>query len=84
MTDEQHREAFEAFVEPMGFDLTRQYIAVPEPWAEYVDEATGYFWAGWQAGAQAEREAIAKLCEEWGGFKDGYSCASAIRDRGLT
>jgi len=40
----------------MGFDLTRQYIAVPEPWAEYVDEQTGYFWAGWQAGARHERE----------------------------
>ena len=38
-------------------------------------------WICWQAGAAAEREAIAKSCEEWGGFKDGYSCASAIRDR---
>lgn len=42
-----------------------------------VDDA--YRW--WQAGAAAEREAIAKSCGEWGGFKDGYSCASAIRDR---
>jgi hypothetical protein len=32
----------------------------------------------------AEREACAKVCEEWGGFKDGYSCATIIRARGET
>jgi hypothetical protein len=32
----------------------------------------------------AEREACAKACEEWGGFKDGYSCATIIRARGDT
>ena len=30
----------------------------------------------------AEREACAKVCEHFGGFKDGYSCAAAIRARG--
>ena len=30
----------------------------------------------------AEREACAKLAEYFGGFKDGYSCAAAIRARG--
>lgn len=29
-----------------------------------------------------EREACAKVCEHFGGFKDGYSCAAAIRARG--
>lgn len=77
------REAFEAQAGPMGFDLTRQYIAVPEPWAEYVDEQTGYFWAGWQAGAQHEREACAKICE--GANENNMTalaCAIQIRDRG--
>jgi hypothetical protein len=34
--------------------------------------------------AATEREACAKECEEWGGFKDGYSCATIIRARGET
>jgi hypothetical protein len=34
--------------------------------------------------AATEREACAKECEEWGGFKDGYSCATIIRARGKT
>jgi 3-methyladenine DNA glycosylase/8-oxoguanine DNA glycosylase len=54
--DEQMRKDFESEAGPMGFDLTRQYIAVPEPWAEYRHEATGYFWAGWKAATLAERE----------------------------
>ncbi len=29
-----------------------------------------------------EREACAKLCENFGGFKDGHSCADLIRARG--
>ena len=29
-----------------------------------------------------EREACAKGCEHFGGFKDGYSCAAYIRARG--
>lgn len=29
-----------------------------------------------------EREACAELCENYGGFKDGHSCASSIRARG--
>ena len=32
--------------------------------------------------AKDEREACAKLAEHFGGFKDGYSCAAAIRARG--
>ena len=34
--------------------------------------------------AAAEREACAKVCENFGGFKDGYACATAIRERGET
>ena len=52
MTNEQIRADFEAHAEPMGFDLTRQYLAVPEPWAEYANEQTGYFWAGYQAATE--------------------------------
>lgn len=56
MSDEQHREAFEAWAHPMGFDLTRQHLAVPEPWAEYADEKTGYLWAGYLAGTEASTQ----------------------------
>lgn len=38
--------------------------------------------AGVDSGIAAEREACAKLCENFGGFKDGHSCADAIRARG--
>lgn len=51
MTESTERAAFEADAAPMGFDLTRQSIAVPEPWAEYGDEHTGHRWAGWLARA---------------------------------
>ena len=30
----------------------------------------------------AEREACAKVCEHFGGFSDGYSCATAVRAKG--
>jgi hypothetical protein len=74
------REAFEAHAAPMGFDLTRQDIAVPEPWAEYVDQQTGYFWAGWQAGAAAERErtiTVADQSQDWKGM-DGTTAFHLI------
>lgn len=32
--------------------------------------------------ADAQREKDARICEAFGGFKDGYSCASAIRSKG--
>ena len=53
MSDEQHREAFEAWAQPMGFDLTRHHLVVPEPWAEYLFSETGYLWAGYLAGIEA-------------------------------
>ena len=34
--------------------------------------------------AAKEREACALMCENYGGFKDGHSCAEAIRARGET
>lgn len=43
------RDAFEADAGPYGFDLTRHDCAAPEPWAEYLDDATGHRWAGWLA-----------------------------------
>ena len=59
MNTEAMRAAFEADAESMGFDLTRQSIAVPEPWAEYLDGDTGHRWAGWIAAT--ERAAL--VCE---------------------
>lgn len=35
-----------------------------------------------EVAAATEREACAKGCEHFGGFKDGYSCAAYIRARG--
>jgi hypothetical protein len=53
---DETRKAFEADAAPIGFDLTRQSIAVPEPWAEYANENTGHRWAGWLA------------CVDWCGY----------------
>jgi hypothetical protein len=52
------RQQFEADAAPMGFDLIRQSIAVPEPWAEYADENTGHRWGGWLAAFDRARAAI--------------------------
>jgi len=86
MTTDKIRAEFEADAGPMGFDLRRQSIAVPEPWAEYVDLDTGHRWAGWQAATLAERERAAKMCEaeaEVWGSDEAYSaaagCARKIR-----
>lgn len=72
------REAFQTLYGSMGFDLTRQAIAVPESWAEYVSESTGFAWAGWQAAT----ERAAKICDD--GANHLYpltygDCAEAIR-----
>lgn len=61
MTPES-REAFEAWAYPMGFDLTRQHLAVPEPWAEYLFPETGYLWAGWLGHEDATQHAPGELC----------------------
>lgn len=72
------RAQFEADAEPMGFDLTRQNLPVPEPWSEYADENTGHRWAGWQAARRADEalllEAMKALesCDEAYGYK-GWS-----------
>ena len=52
MSNDTTRDAFEAHAATMGFDLTRRYLAVPEPWSEYVCPNTGCFWAGWQAATE--------------------------------
>lgn len=46
---EEERDAFETDAEQYGFDLTRCYCAVPEPWSEYENDATGHRWPGWLA-----------------------------------
>lgn len=53
------RAEFEADAEPMGFDLTRISLPVPEPWSEYADENTGHRWGGWLAATQRQQERIA-------------------------
>ena len=63
MTQEQERVAFEADAAPMGFDLTRQSIAVSEPWTEYADENTGHRWAGWQARAALDEALLRQAME---------------------
>lgn len=40
------------------------------------------FEAGYMAGQKAMQERCAADCENFGGFKDGYACASAIRSIG--
>ena len=81
MTTEAQRDAFEADAAPMGFDLTRQSIAVPEPWAEYVDSDTGHRWAGWQAATLAERErlkpTVSDQSQDWKGM-DGVTAFHLI------
>jgi hypothetical protein len=39
-------------------------------------------WEGWQAAIKAEREACAKLIEDYERFGDTRDCAEAIRARG--
>jgi len=51
----------------------------------YTHETAAYWaWEGWQAGAKAEREACAKVVENYAGAWDdqGYALAQAIRARG--
>lgn len=59
--DPDSRAEFEADAEPMGFDLTRISLPVPEPWSEYADENTGHRWGGWLAATQRQQERIAEL-----------------------
>ena len=40
------------------------------------------FEAGYMAGQKAMQERCATSCENFGGFKNGYACASAIRSIG--
>lgn len=79
MTTEAMRAAFEADAGPMGFDLRRQSIAVPEPWAEYVDLDTGHRWAGWQAATLAERNRCALACEALLELDEAAKSAEKIR-----
>lgn len=51
---DQERADFEADAAQYDFDLTRQRLAVPEPWSEYRDADTGHRWAGWLARADTE------------------------------
>lgn len=83
MTTEAMRAKFEADAGPMGFDLRRQSVAVPEPWAEYVNVDTGHRWAGWQAATLAERERAAKVCDansEHGAFTENEQYDLACED----
>jgi len=53
MDEKAMRDRFEAECVAMGFDVTRQSLAVPEPWAEYVCEDTGHRWGGYLSGYDA-------------------------------
>jgi hypothetical protein len=59
------RELFEAFAGPMDFDLTHHECAAPEPWSEYLNEATGYLWAGWKAGRESMRKEAGDVAESF-------------------
>lgn len=53
--------------------------------AKYMEPKDIVHWcaAAWEAGAKAEREACAKVCEEWGAWNGvAQDCAASIRARG--
>jgi hypothetical protein len=82
MPNNPSREAFERWAEANG------YVAFNDDDDQYSNADTHHAWLGWQAGAQAERERAAKICEAESqlGLDDersyyGNLMAQAIRDR---
>ena len=59
MPNNPSREAFEKKFAPLGYTF-----GIDETDGEYLFADTHHAWLGWQAGAQAERERAAKICEE--------------------
>jgi len=60
-------------------EMAKQWASQQKSWKRHSQLFTEKFA---ELIAADEREACAKVCEHSGGFKDGYSCASAIRARG--
>jgi hypothetical protein len=75
MPNSLDREAFEAWATSEDYSLQRRDTG------EYRFVSTANAWLGWQAGAAAEREACAKICESFGGeltkWPDAYEGATA-------
>ena len=72
MPNSLDREQFEQWYACNAFDYARDPIGSRD---------CGLQWAAWQAGAAAEREACAKICESFGGeltkWPDAYEGATA-------
>jgi hypothetical protein len=64
----------------MGLDLERFAALVVAAVYENEDMFTEAYAGGFAAGAAAEREKCAKVCEDIGGA-DAWDCAAAIRAR---
>ena len=86
MPNSLDREAFEAWATSEDYSLQRRDTG------EYRFVSTANAWLGWQAGAAAEREACAKLCDDIDTHCERYDidrafnssvrrAAKAIRDR---
>lgn len=87
MPNNPSREAFEAWATSEDYSLQRRDTG------EYRFVSTANAWLGWQAGAAAEQEACAKLCDDIDTHCERYDidrafnssvrrAAKAIRDRG--
>jgi hypothetical protein len=61
-----------------GFETTREWALYPDGFVVKVERL---FQSAYAAGAAAEREACAKVCEALEEHK-GHACAYAIRARG--
>jgi len=80
-----HQELDTALTERMTFNHWWNEGEVSPGDNPYTHETAAYWaWEGWQAGAKAEREACAKVAENYAGAWDdqGYALAQAIRARG--
>lgn len=64
-----------------GHAYTNRHMKDEPAFAFSIDRLERFFNAAYAAGAAAEREACAKLCDGWTGA-DGDKCAEAIRARG--
>jgi len=94
-----HQELDTALTERMTFNHWWNEGEVSPGDNPYTHETAAYWaWEGWQAGAKAERNACAKVADDYAGnqlrwscgldspeqyrMQAGYECADAIRARG--
>jgi len=80
-----HQELDTALTERMTFNHWWNEGEVSPGDNPYTHETAAYWaWEGWQAGAKAEREACAKVVENYAGAWDdqGFALSQAIRARG--